>query len=271
MNLVWDLYIKKTLESFDFQWGNLAKGQALLSDPSFRNNVDKIISQEELCIKPGWFKGRKVLDAGCGNGRWTYGFLKLGARVTAVDYSQNALKIVSTSLGQNKNLAVRKVNLLELPRWLKKEKFDLVFSWGVLHHTGNIRKALKNVAPLVKDDGVLYLYLYGKESLGVKGTIQVLARRTLLLPFSPNVKKKILSFFYPSDKIHQAFDAYATPLNERFEYEEVVKMLEDLGFSYFVRTIAHTEIFLKAYKSKEVELHFTKPKSSPYWFQKYSI
>jgi SAM-dependent methyltransferase len=39
-------------------------------------------------------------------------------------------------------------------------QFDFVYSWGVLHHTGNLWQALENVAPLVKQDGLLFLSIY---------------------------------------------------------------------------------------------------------------
>ena len=63
----------------------------MLDDPWFRESVDQILTNEILCIKTNWFKGKKVLDAGCGLGRWTIGFLRLGAHVTAVDLSRNAI------------------------------------------------------------------------------------------------------------------------------------------------------------------------------------
>ncbi len=81
---------RKTLESFDYQWEHLPTGITLLSDQDFREDVARILSKEEICIEPEWFRNREVLDAGCGNGRWTYGFLKLGSRVTAFDASESA-------------------------------------------------------------------------------------------------------------------------------------------------------------------------------------
>ena len=75
---------RQTLASFDYQWRALAEGDAMLSDPWFVDNVDRIASEELLAVRRSWFDGRRVLDAGCGGGRWTVGLLRLGARVTAV-------------------------------------------------------------------------------------------------------------------------------------------------------------------------------------------
>src|SRR6266545_5892528 len=83
---------RQTLASFDYQWGELPEGDAMLSDPWFRENVDRILVEELLCVERDWFRGRRVLDAGCGIGRWTLGFLRLGCDVTAVDFSPRALE-----------------------------------------------------------------------------------------------------------------------------------------------------------------------------------
>ena len=74
---------KQTLASFDWQWRELPDGGALLAEPWFREHVDAILSEELLCVSRDWFPGRMVLDAGCGNGRWTIGLLKLGCKLRA--------------------------------------------------------------------------------------------------------------------------------------------------------------------------------------------
>ena len=82
---------RQTLASFDYQWRALAEGDAMLSDPWFVDNMERIASEELLAVRRPWFEGRRVLDAGCGGGRWTVALLRLGARVTAVDFSAHSL------------------------------------------------------------------------------------------------------------------------------------------------------------------------------------
>jgi 2-polyprenyl-3-methyl-5-hydroxy-6-metoxy-1,4-benzoquinol methylase len=268
-SLVAEFLRRKTLESFDYQWQNLPTGIALLSDPWFRENVARILSEEELCVDPDWFRGKEVLDAGCGNGRWTYGLLRLGANVTALDASQAACTAVRRTFPKEQRLTVIQANLLRLPDEITERQFDLVFCWGVLHHTGNAEQALKELAALVKPDGLVYLYLYGKESLRAWSSAVLEIERLLLLPFSSNAKKRILSFLYPSQALHSTFDLLATPINDRFDESTVRRWFSKAGFDRTIRTMHHTELFMKAWRSGAlVERFFTNPKEPPYWFQK---
>jgi 2-polyprenyl-3-methyl-5-hydroxy-6-metoxy-1,4-benzoquinol methylase len=71
---------KQTLRNYDYSWGRL-DGDPDMRSEFWRNNVADFLATQELCISPDWFRGRKVLDAGCGGGRWTYGLQKLGCCV----------------------------------------------------------------------------------------------------------------------------------------------------------------------------------------------
>jgi 2-polyprenyl-3-methyl-5-hydroxy-6-metoxy-1,4-benzoquinol methylase len=159
---------RQTLASFDYQWGQLAKGDAMLSDPWFLDRVDAIVADELLGVDRAWLSGRTVLDAGCGGGRWTLGLLRLGARVLAVDASANAVagtraemeRLAPEAVGAGR-LETAQVDLLALPEWLAARRFDLVFSFGVLHHTGDTLRAIGQLTRMVAEGGMLFVYLYG--------------------------------------------------------------------------------------------------------------
>ena len=142
---------RQTLASFDWQWANLAQGDFMPGDPWFDTHAARVLARELCAIDGRWFVGKRVLDAGCGQGRWTRALLELGAEVTAVDYSEAGLERTRALCAGFRRLHTRRVNLLEIPHDLARERFDLVFSFGVLHHTGDTRRALSNIAALVDD------------------------------------------------------------------------------------------------------------------------
>jgi len=136
----------QTVKSFSKQWDTYKEGRALLTDPKFKNNVTKILCKEELLVDESWFKGKKVLDAGCGNGRWSYGFAKMGADITCIDINQSAIEETKKALVSfNVNKTFIQTSLEDLPNHLNDETFDLVFCWGVLHHTKKFNQSFENI------------------------------------------------------------------------------------------------------------------------------
>lgn len=110
-----------------------------------------------------YFKDKIVLDAGCGNGRFSYLAGELGAKhVIAVDFSNEALQRAIISTGNPANCSFIRANLSQLPLL---PRFDFAFSMGVLHHTPDTKESYFNIAKLVKPGGYISLYLYRKHTL----------------------------------------------------------------------------------------------------------
>jgi 2-polyprenyl-6-hydroxyphenyl methylase/3-demethylubiquinone-9 3-methyltransferase len=109
-------------------------------------------------------RGRSFLDIGCGSGLSSLAALRLGAaRVLATDIDENSVATACAVLsrfaaGQDWRVAQRSVLELEAG----EGRFDLVYSWGVLHHTGAMWQALDHAAALVAPGGTLVIAIYGK-------------------------------------------------------------------------------------------------------------
>ena len=267
-----DLSAVQTREAFAFQWENLKSGQYLLSDPWFRNNVDDILVNQEMLIQKEWFADKQVLDVGCGSGRWSYGFAKLGASVTAVDVSSVALKDTQEALAQfDVGKSFIQSEAESLVAAVDGKKFDVVFSWGVLHHCRSFAEALRQAAACVDSGGVLYLYLYGRESMALDDDIRLFKER---LHYNSLPSDKRMAFLEEkaqgdAERIHSMHDVYAPMINRRLDYAYVKRFLEALGFIDVTRTIDHTEIFVRAVKdfSEHLRGSFLPPSSAPFWFQ----
>lgn len=111
----------------------------------------------------GELAGHSFLDLGCGSGLHAAAALRLGARmVRAVDYDPGCVAVAQATLRRfvpDGDWRVERADALS-PGSLPAEGFDVVYSWGVLHHTGDVWAAIRNSAALVLPGGSLALALY---------------------------------------------------------------------------------------------------------------
>lgn len=112
-------------------------------------------------LRAGDFRGRKVLDVGCGIGRNAYFFLEGGARVTAFDYDHRTLRACERNLSRFRRKDVLFLSVYDMP-W--KGRFDLSFSIGVIHHLENQPLAVRKMVEVTKPGGKVLVWLYGREN-----------------------------------------------------------------------------------------------------------
>lgn len=105
-----------------------------------------------------FFPGKKILDAGCGNGRFAYYAGKYGAEVWAIDLGP-AVEVARRNTHSHK-VHVVQADLHNPPFAL--ESFDFIYSIGVLHHLPNPEGAFQNLLRFLKPGGVVQIYLYWK-------------------------------------------------------------------------------------------------------------
>lgn len=269
-----NLTAAQTAVSFSDQWKKFPDGDFLLSDPWFKSNVADIIEKEELQISREWIKGKKVLDAGCGNGRWSYGLAQLGGDMTCVDINQSAIDATKEALKEcNVEKQFTLSPLETVADKLSGQQFDLVYSWGVVHHCQSFNKSLNQLCSLVKDDGVLFLYLYGRERLNMTDDIELFKERIAYnLLDSEADKLKFLMKKAKGDrkKLNMLHDYYSPLINRRLDYSYVKGFLENRGFELVERNKKHPELFIRAVKSKTSDVinHFLPEPQAPFWFQR---
>jgi len=107
--------------------------------------------------------GRRLIDVGSGQGLTSLVAHQLGADVTSIDI--DPMSVAATSrlwrkAGQPSDWTVEQRSILDDPKGLGL--FDVVISWGVLHHTGDMWTALDNAASLVAPNGRLWIALYAR-------------------------------------------------------------------------------------------------------------
>jgi 2-polyprenyl-3-methyl-5-hydroxy-6-metoxy-1,4-benzoquinol methylase len=109
-------------------------------------------------------RGRDVLEVGCGSGIAVQLFAETGANVTAVDLTDWAVATTRRRLAAfGLEGDVRQADAESLP--FADESFDLVFSWGVIHHTSDMGRALRELVRVCRSGGGIVLMVYHRRSL----------------------------------------------------------------------------------------------------------
>lgn len=114
--------------------------------------------------------GKRVLEIGCGIGTDTMNFARAGASVTAVDLSQESLAIArqrARVLGLEDRITFLHGNAEELRSFIPQGQYDLVYSFGVIHHTPHPQRVLAEVREVLKPGGELRLMMYHRRSYKV--------------------------------------------------------------------------------------------------------
>lgn len=126
---------------------------------------------------PHW-EGKRVLEIGCGIGTDTINFARAGAEVTAVDLSGKSLDIARKRayVYGLKNIKFVQANVEDLTETLSANSFDLVYAFGVVHHTPHPEAALEQMAVVLKPGGVLKLMVYHRYSWKVFSILNTYGR-----------------------------------------------------------------------------------------------
>lgn len=120
------------------------------------------------------WRGKRVLEIGCGIGTDTVNFARNGARVTAVDLSEKSLEIARQRVhvyGLQDQVTFYRGNAEELNSVAPVEPYDLVYSFGVIHHTPKPEQVLEQVRQYVQPGSVVKIMLYHRRSWKVAGIL----------------------------------------------------------------------------------------------------
>ncbi|MHB8693435.1 MAG: class I SAM-dependent methyltransferase [Solirubrobacteraceae bacterium] len=112
-------------------------------------------------------RGRSFLDVGCGSGLFSLAAARVGAdRIRSFDYDDDsvaATEAMRSRYAPDAPWHVERGDATASEYCNSLGTFDIVYAWGVLHHTGAMLRAMENVAERVVRDGRLFLAIYNDQ------------------------------------------------------------------------------------------------------------
>jgi len=141
---------EKIAKGFEFEWQKHSK---IL--PEHEKEFRHVLAD---VLPPGEFEGRVVLDAGCGQGRFSYFSQRYGVQtVISFDLGEHVL-ISNRNLKGMENVHVVQASIYNPPF---RALFDIIYSIGVIHHLPEPEKGFRTLYNLLKKDGKIFIWVYG--------------------------------------------------------------------------------------------------------------
>jgi 2-polyprenyl-6-hydroxyphenyl methylase/3-demethylubiquinone-9 3-methyltransferase len=134
--------------------------------------VDEAVKSLRDMLDTQSLAGKTFLDIGSGSGLFSLAARKLGARVHSFDYDPNSVgctqELQRRYFPDDERWTVESGSALDAGYIASLGKFDVVYSWGVLHHTGDMWTALANAATPVGEHGKLFIAIYNDQGTASK-------------------------------------------------------------------------------------------------------
>ena len=177
------------------------------------------------------FHSARCLDAGCGGGRGSVLMAECGAReVVAVDLSEKnvaCLRQRARARGLSTITCLRN-SLMDLP--FRDDAFDVVWCNGVLHHTADPDRGLREITRVLKPGGRLWLYLYGAG--GVYWRVIYWIRETLSRADLRRTIYQLRLMGMPVRRIAEWIDDWFVPYLRTYTADDVTSRLAELGHQH---------------------------------------
>lgn len=166
--------------SFGYQW-NIFRGEQIDSVNGTKLSANRVFS--ETGWDASWMKGKWILDAGCGAGRFMDVVAKTGANIVGLDIS-NAIDAAAKTVSGYPNTHFVQASIFELP--FKPGVFDAAYCIGVIQHTPDPARAIKSLPIHLKPAGKLALTIYERRKF------TLLYSKYLLRPITKRLPQSVL-------------------------------------------------------------------------------
>lgn len=144
--------------AFGQNWAEFVR--RCLSDQRKQSSRERLLASLKLAS----LEGLTFLDIGCGSGLHSLSAFEAGAAaVISFDYDASSVqttRYLHQRAGSPSNWTILQGSVLDAEFMRRLPKADIVYSWGVLHHTGNVWRAIENAAIPLARNGIFFIALY---------------------------------------------------------------------------------------------------------------
>lgn len=157
---------KRTAHGFDVGWTTTTEAERFAASRRIaEDRTDQLVA---MLGGPAYFKGKRILDSGCGPGRYIDLLRRLGpAQITGMDQGPRLVEALKARFAGDPLVEIVRGTCERLE--FADDAFDFVLSNGVLHHTpSDLETMLKDHARVLKKGGAMFIMLVGKGGLELK-------------------------------------------------------------------------------------------------------
>lgn len=151
--------LSDTQKKFEYQWKTWGKEDVIFGRTK-EESRQYLLKYAGFNLSESFFRGKTVLDAGCGHGRFVEIFSEMGAKLSVGIDIGNGIEIAKWRNKDLSNTLFVQGNLLNTP--FVSESFDYIWCNGVIHHTPDVKLGAKNLCETTKKGGYVNLWLYPK-------------------------------------------------------------------------------------------------------------
>jgi 2-polyprenyl-3-methyl-5-hydroxy-6-metoxy-1,4-benzoquinol methylase len=175
------------------------------------------------------WRGKKVLEIGCGLGTDTISFARAGAQVTAVDLSTESLALAKqrAEVFGLDNVTFYQANAEQLSDYVPVERYDLVYSFGVIHHTPHPERVIEQIHKYMDRDSIFKIMVYHRNSWKVFWMLMKYGRKKgetldeLIARYSEAETGCPVTYSYTTETVKEflkGFDIVDTHIDHIFPY-----------------------------------------------------
>lgn len=259
-----DISIEKVKKFWDSRPCNIRHSSAPLVTRRYFDEVEKRkYFVEPHIIRFAQFekwRGKRVLEIGCGIGTDTINFARQGAFITAVDISPKSIEIAKQRAeiyGLENKIKFYPADAEELSKFIPIEPYDLIYSFGVIHHSPHPERIIEEIKKFTHQGTVLKIMVYNRYSWKVLWIL---------------IKYGRFKFWKARELIANYSEAqFDSPVTYTYSFAEVKKILKDFRIiNIFIDHIFPYEIeeYIN-YNYKKIWYFYLMPSFIFKWLERY--